>query len=357
MIRLATVFSGIGAIEQALKKNKLDYTIVFACDNGERIVNISEEQKEEILSFNNEKRNEIVKKIYDETGKQNLMKISYMSNYHLKEENWFEDIRFIDGKPFENQVDLFVGGSPCQSFSMIGKRKGLEDARGTLFYDYARLVSEIKPKVFIYENVVGMLNHDNGNTWETIKNVFESLDYDIHWNILNSKDYGIPQDRKRLFVVGFKKEKDFHFPKPVDLVTTMFDYLEKGPISERYYLGKKGFDFVTLTGKGRAKVNQKIIRTQKANQQFNWNGDFVFEKLQTVKNNSAIMNRAHIGNYQGEVGVIRQLTPRECLRLMGFDDDFKITVAVNHMYRQAGNSIVVNVLQAIMDSILEVEKL
>ena len=166
MIRLATVFSGIGAIEQALKKNNEKFNIVFACDNGGREVSISKDEISELNQLNNFERNKIVKELYESTGKINYVKESYFANYNIKEENWYEDIRFIDGSEYKDKVDLFVGGSPCQSFSAIGKRKGLEDARGTLFYEYARLIKEIQPKVFIYENVVGMLNHDKGKTWE-----------------------------------------------------------------------------------------------------------------------------------------------------------------------------------------------
>lgn len=356
MIRLATVFSGIGAIEQALKKNKENFNIVFACDNGEREISISSEEVNELKHLNNFDRNKIVKELYESTGKINYVKESYFANYHINEENWFEDIRFIDGNEYKGKVDLFVGGSPCQSFSVIGKRKGLEDARGTLFYEYARLIKEIQPKVFIYENVVGMLNHDKGKTWEIIQNIFMSLGYDIHWSILNSKDYGIPQNRRRVFVVGFKSKKNFTFPKPIELSTNTFDYLEKPPISAKHYLGRKGFEFVTgEKNKNRARVNRKIIQTQKANQQFNWNGDFIFENIQILKDDFAIMNRAYIGEYNGQMGAIRQLTNRECLRLMGFDDSFKIVVDSTNAYRQAGNSIVVNVLQKILNSIKAVE--
>ena len=356
MIRLATVFSGIGAIEQALHKNNEEFKIIFACDNGEREISITREEINELSLLNNFERNKIVKELYESTGKSNYVKESYFANYDIVEENWYEDIRFIDGKEYKDQVDLFVGGSPCQSFSVIGKRKGLEDARGTLFYEYARLVKEIQPKVFIYENVVGMLNHDKGRTWEIIQEIFMSLGYDIHWSVLNSKDYGIPQNRRRVFVVGFKSKKHFVFPKPFELSTSTFDYLEKGPIPAKHYLGKKGFEFVTgEKNKNRARINREIIQTQKANQQFNWNGDFIFENVQTFVNDSAIMNRAHIGEFNGQMGAIRQLTNRECLRLMGFDDSFKIVVDSTNAYRQAGNSIVVNVLQNILNSIKAVE--
>lgn len=353
-IRLATVFSGIGAIEYALKKQNIPFEIVFACDNGERILSQS---KEDVLNYANESKlshKELqlyVKNLYKQTKKINYVKESYFANYSIREEQWYEDIRYIDGNIFNNKVDLFVGGSPCQSFSNMGKRGGLEDTRGTLFYEFARLVKEIQPKVFIYENVPGMLNHDGGNTWEVIKNVFFDLGYKINFSILNSKDYGIPQNRKRLYVVGFKDlSLKFSFPKAISLNETMFNYLDKA-VEPCFYLGKKGFAFVSHN-KDRARINENIIRTQKANQQFNWNGDFVFIKDNEIKNLEEIKSRAYFGFYNGEHGVIRQLTPRECLRLMGYNDSFKIVVPNVQMYRQSGNSIVVNVFENILKEII-----
>lgn len=359
-LRVATVFSGIGAFEQALIKNKIKFKIVFACDNGEREI---KQNKEDILSYCNEhdfsddELTQYVKGLYDLTKRQNMMKKSYFANYEIDEKRWYEDIRFINGQQYNNKVDFFVGGSPCQSFSIIGKKAGLEDARGTLFYEYARLVKEIQPNYFIYENVPGMLMHDKGNTWKVIKDIFESLDYEIYYQILNAKDYGIPQDRRRLFVVGIKnKGEKFKFPSGIILETTMFDFLETN-IDAKYYLGKKGFEFVTNPKyKNRARVNREIIQTEKANQQFNWNGDFVFEKLDSKKHTNEILNRAFVGKFNGEKGVIRQLTHRECLRLMGFPDTYKIVVPNVWAYRQAGNSIVVNVLSAIVNELLRGER-
>lgn len=360
-IRIATVFSGIGAFEQALIKKKINHEIVFACDNGEREIPYS---YEEIIDygkknkFDNETLNKYVCELYKDSKKENFMKLSYFANYKIQENQWYEDIRFINGKKYHNQVDIFVGGSPCQSFSIIGKRAGLNDVRGTLFYEYARLVKEIKPRVFIYENVCGMLVHDNGNTWNVIIDVFNSLGYKIYWNILNSSNYGIPQNRKRVFVVGFKSDvKDFKFPDPIDLETTMFDYLEND-VPARFYLGKKGFEFVINPKyNSRARVNRDIIQTQKANQQFNWNGDFVFVDYEKIKSNEEIMKRAYIGEWNGRRGAIRQLTHRECHRLMGFSDEYKIVVPNVWAYRQAGNSIVVNVLEYLLDEINRVEKI
>lgn len=354
-LRVATVFSGIGAFEQSLKKRNIGFEIIFACDTGERYIDIDvNEIKKQINNLSPKEQKQYISNLYDKTKKHNYVKDSYFANYDLDESRWYDDIRFLDGKQFRNKVDIFVGGSPCQSFSIIGKRGGLEDARGTLFYEYARLVSEIKPKVFIFENVAGMISHNKGDTWKTIKNVFLSLGYVINCKILNSVNYGIPQDRKRLFVVGFRdKSIKFNFPEPIELKTTLFDYLED-EVCYKHYLGEKGFKFVTNPKyKNRARINRKVIQTQKANQQFNWNGDFVFEPFDKSKHNRKIQERAYLGMYENQKGYCRQLSYRECMRLMGYPDSYKIVVPNVPAYRQAGNSIVVNVLEFLVKAIID----
>lgn len=355
-LKLATVFSGIGAVEQALRKLDIDFDIVFACDNGERVIDIPKEQiLSELNSLKQEEKNSHIKKLYNSTKKINYVKKSYFENYIISEESWHEDIRFIDGNCFTGTVDMLVGGSPCQSFSIIGKGKGLDDERGNLVFEFIRLVREVRPRVFIYENVPGILYHNKSKTWEKIEKYFESLNYKIYKDVLNSSDYGIPQNRKRLFVVGFAENiENFLFPDKQVLVKFVSNFLEKD-IPARHYLGKKGFEFVTNpANKNRARVNEPIIKTQKANQQYNWNGDFIFEKFEKVASREDILERAYVGEYNGELGVVRQLTYRECLRLMGFPDDFKIVVPNISAYRQAGNSIVVNVLEELLKEILKV---
>lgn len=190
-IRLATMFSGIGAIEYALKRLKISNKIVFASDNDK------------------------------------FVKESYYANYKIDNEQWYNDVKDIDGKKYLNKIDLLVGGSPCQSFSMVGKRKGFEDTRGTLFYDFARVIKESQPKVFIYENVKGLTNHDKGNTFKTMKATFDELGYKYFYKTLNSKDYGVPQHRLRIFVVGFTGNAfNFDFLKESSLQGLMQDYLE-----------------------------------------------------------------------------------------------------------------------------------
>lgn len=354
-MNIATVFSGIGSIEQAVKRvyGNDNLNIIFACDNGERELLLTKEEIENLTKgYSDKQKQNKIKEIYWGKGKRNFVKESYFANYDISEDNWFEDIRFINGKPFKNKVDIFVGGSPCQSFSVIGKRAGLEDARGTLFYDFARLITEIKPKVFLYENVPGMMSHDSGKTWTHIQDIFLSLGYKVFIKVLNAKDFGIPQNRSRLYVVGFQDENiHFNFPEPKILEKTSFDFLDS-EIDKKYYLKEKGFKFVT-TNPHRARINREIIRTQKANQQYNWNGDFIFEPYDKLRHKNAIDNGAYMGSFNNTKGFLRKLTPNECLKLMGFKD-FNIVVPDMHMYRQSGNSIVVDVLENILIKIKEV---
>lgn len=487
ILRLATVFSGIGAIEHALDRMNLSHNIVFACDNGDVDVlskkipeNINEIEKELsdltekikkieiqteedslykseldlILAKTNDeinnykqmnldnsteikisrklkdicqrtgmlhekinsfkilkelskisdcaKKKKIVDNLYKGKEESNKVKKTYQANYKLSDDDFHWNVSFLDGKQYENQVDLFVGGSPCQSFSLVGKQRGLADTRGTLFYEYARLVKEIRPKVFIYENVKALLSNDEGRTWETVQKVFTDLNYSWNYKVLNAKDYGIPQNRERVFVVGFRNDlklaKPFEFPEPIKLEKKMQDFLlDNAPGG--YFLPKKGVDFVTSEKNLRkcyTQIDGEIQLCQKKNQQFNWHGDFVFQseddarkKIKTDLEKYFLsdkvrkyvlatgtkgfysrpetdlevarpllttmhkMHRAGVDNYVTTDGRLRKLTPRECFRLMGFSDDFVIPVSDTSAYQQAGNSIVVDVLIHIMNSILE----
>ena len=207
-LRIGTVFSGIGAPEQGLERLGVEYETIFACDNGEREIDIDYEKEFEIvksLPTIEEKRKYVDDLYASKTKKQNYVKTSYLANYKVNNNNYFQDVKLLDGTDFNGKVDLFIGGSPCQSFSVGAKdRLGFEDTRGTLFFEFCRLVKEIQPKVFIYENVFAVLRHDNGKTWKTMLNSFEDLGYHFTWKILNAKDYGIPQNRRRMFVIGFK---------------------------------------------------------------------------------------------------------------------------------------------------------
>lgn len=314
------------------------------------------------------KKKEYVDNLYKGNEKRNKVKTSYMANYECDDNHFHWDVTFIDGHQYRNQVDLFVGGSPCQSFSSLGKKRGLSDTRGTLFYEYARLVDEIQPKVFIYENVRAVLTNDCGRTWEKMKEVFEELGYNIYFtnedkpSVLNALDYGIPQSRNRIFVVGFRSdielEKEFEFPKKLKLEHKMEDFLldntpegcflpkktliftekeEKDTIDEKYFLSERIKKTILSAGPNDMYGEPKIDR------------EIALPLLSSMHK----MHRAGTDNYVTTNGKIRRLLPRECLRLMGFSDDWKIVVPDTPMYQQAGNSIVVDVLINILDEIIK----
>lgn len=349
-------------------------------------------------------RKKYVDQLYTGLEKKNKVKTSYMANYNVSEDDFHWNVAFLNGKQYRGKVDLFVGGSPCQSFSLVGKQRGLDDTRGTLFYEYARLIDEIRPKIFIYENVRAVTSHDNGKTWSKMQEVFNELGYKYYYDVLNAKNYGIPQNRERVFVVGFREDiapKDkFEFPKAIELEKTMKDFLiDNAPGG--YFLPKKGVEFVTKEKnleKRFTQIDGDVQLCQKKNQQYNWHGDFIFQSEEDAKRREIPdlekyflsekvkkyvlstgtknfyskpkvdldiarpllttmhkMHRAGVDNYVTTEGRLRKLTPRECLRLMGFSDNFKIVVADTPMYQQAGNSIVVDVLIAILKEI-DIEK-
>ena len=369
-VRLATVFSGIGAMEFAFKRLRISHEIVFACDNGEREIEYDiEKERKKIYSLKSiEEKKKYADSLYaNKTKQHNYVQESYLANYEMNENRYFQDIVLLDGRDFKNKVDLFVGGSPCQSFSSVGFQAGLDDTRGTLFYEFARLVKEIQPNVFIYENVRNLLNHDKGKTWSVIKSVFDSLNYDLKFDVLNASDYGIPQTRRRLIVVGTKKKLKANYefpPKTKKLKYKMKDFTinnciegglsydkngdlkfskKKGIPDDKYTLSPLLYKYVmnggTKTFYTRPKINLDIARTL----------------LKTMGNR----HRAGVDNYVSfdgteKLGSVRMLTEREAHRLMGFTDDYKIVVSRAQAYKQAGNSIVVDVLMNILKNLLDI---
>ena len=353
---IGTLFSGIGSIEHALCRLNIKHKIVFACD---------------ICKY---------------------VKKSYFANYKINEEDWYLNVNNVKGNKYKN-IDMIVGGSPCQSFSFVGKQKGLEDERGNLIFEFIRVIKEAQPKLFIFENVKGLTTHNKKQTFNYIKSKFNELNYNIEYSILNGKDYGIPQSRNRLFMIGINKKysniKIKTFPPPkINLSIKMKDLLEDN-VENKYYLQEKGISFVTKEKNIRKRytqINGDIALCQKKNQQYNWHGDFIkeyrkipskyylSEKVKKYVLSSGTknyktstktdldiarpllstmhkMHRAGVDNYITYQKKIRKLTPRECLRLMGFTDNFKIVVSDTRMYQQAGNSIIVNIFMEIIKQI------
>lgn len=409
-MKLATVFSGIGAIEQALHRMGIDYEIVFACDNGDVELNLLDgdeledytilkkqrskkqlKKQEDIdrLEKLGEKENQIAedirsqiqlmpnkidkKKYVDELYKKrsrqtNFVKTAYLANYgHLINIDDFHlDIRFLDATDYANDdIDLLVGGSPCQAFSAVGAQYGLSDTRGTLFYEFARIVKETQPRVFIYENVRGLTTHDNGHTWEVMKSVFkDDLNYRISEpQILNASDYGIPQSRRRIFAIGIREDikcADFIYPEPIQLKYTMQDFLEDNCAFGHFNYNPSNGELVVERVPGRPDkkftltpaVQKYVLAGGTSNYKTSTETDLPIAR--TLMKMMTQHHRAGVDNYitvSKDPLVLRQLSDREALRLMGFPDDFKIAVSSMQTLRQAGNSIVVDVLMAIIREI------
>lgn len=409
MITIGTDFSGIGSPEQALIKMGIEHQSMFACD-------------------------------VDKYAKQ-----SYLANH--KTENFYDDItkRNHNETPY---VDLYVAGFPCQTFSMAGKRKGFEDTRGTLFFDLLQYLKAKKPKYFVLENVKGLLSHNGGRTFLTILDCLaktvntqysfttydDGLNYYVYYKVLNTKDFGIPQSRERVFIVGFRDEKhSFKFPKKIPLAKRLKDVLEN-KVDQKYFLKEetvkklqeynkrnkeKGNYFkakfhdiekevMSLIKVGGMGVDNLIVHNlqQRSESRPSIKKDknaggvghltkqdgtsycldagntqaIEVKQLNPSKESGGVQpyqqNRVYDINglspaLQAELGgershnintnTIRRLTPIECFRLQGFPDSFvnkckEQGVSNTQLYKQAGNTMTVNVMEHLFREILINEK-
>lgn len=258
--------------------------------------------------------------------------------------------------------DILCAGFPCQAFSIAGRRGGFEDTRGTLFFDVAQIIQTRKPKAILLENVKGLINHDKGMTLKTILNVLrDDLGYFVpEPKIINARDYGVPQNRERIFIVAFKNKKaaeKFKYPDPLPDSTAVEDILEREEVSVKYYLSTQYL---------------KTLREHKARHASKGNG-FGYEIIEDDAVANAIVcggmgrernlviddrlqNFEPVTNIKGKVNRegIRKMTPREWARLQGFPDTFKIPVSDAAAYKQFGNSVAVPAVKAVFKKALEV---
>ncbi len=270
------------------------------------------------------------------------------------------DITQIDEKDIPS-FDICLAGFPCQAFSLAGARKGFDDnykglCRGTLFLDVARICEEHRPDVIFCENVKGLAIHDRGRTLSIIIDTFEKLGYDVYTNKnqpINSKNYGVPQNRERIYIVAFKNTIDssgFEFPPPYDSSKTIADIVEENPVCVKYYLSTAYID--TLR-------KHKARHVEKGNG-FGYEirpmdgiaGAIVCGGMGRERNlliDDRLTDFTPVTHIKGEVNRegIRKMTPREWARLQGFPDSFKLPVADVHLYKQLGNSVTVNVIEQI----------
>lgn len=372
-IKVGTDFSGIGAPEQALKNLGYDFEMVFACE-------------------------------IDKHASR-----SYQEIHPEPPNKFYIDITKRDHKEVE-PLDLYVAGFPCQSFSMAGKRKGWStdengqpvDKRGTLFFEVAEFIQVNQPKVFILENVRGLISHEGGKTYQTIIDILtngggtfngqmsldvfdDGLGYHVYAQVLNSKQHGVPQNRERIFIIGFKDFRPFSFPKSEPLKKRLKDVLE-AEVNEKYYLSENAVSRLVNNGEGfksNIKTENEVGSTIFSSMHKLARGmDLIKVKSATkdgyeiaqegdsinFKNPNSETRRGRVGKQisqtieaNNEVGVyadrIRRLTPLECWRLQDFPDEafFKAQAVSSdtQLYRQAGNSITVRVIQKIIERIYE----
>jgi DNA (cytosine-5)-methyltransferase 1 len=381
MLKVGSDFSGVGAFNQALKRLGVEYKEVFACD------------------------------------KDKFARQTFVANYG-EPESFPNDVyqRVIP----EDSLDIYMTSPPCQSFSLAGKRLGKNDPRGVLFFNSLEFIEKNKPRFFIFENVKGLLSDNSGATFNEwldylggksvngTVNMFPfagSVPYHIYWQVLNAKDYGVPQNRERVFIIGIRDDKDnsFRFPKTVPLTKRLKDVLE-GSVDGKYYLSDKMINVLThhknpiiknenpeksacihscyfkmggrdqqyiKDGHGLHVQGPKVVcfgrseaEKERRREHFKATGkdsgsfkdkELILKDTDCYDTIIASPNPQKEGLIYSESRV-RRLTPTECFRLMDFPDSLvenarNVGISDSQLYKQAGNSIVVGVLYNILKNL------
>lgn len=300
---------------------------------------------------------------------------SYKAIYDTENEVELGDITTMhDGEweKFKGNCDMIVGGTPCQSFSIAGKRLGFEDTRGTVFFSYVNAIKQVQPKYFLFENVKGLMSHDKGNTIKVILKAFDEVGYDLDFEVFNSKYYGVPQNRERIYIVGIRKDlsdkpfkpvavgkkkmdllkawttcevsyKQIHPTLQTEVTTRLVDVLED-EVDEKYYLSEKMVSNAKYDNELKGLLNHYNYRE--------------LDTIHSIYKVSPTLNTMQGGGRQPKIVTpikkrIRKLTPLECWRLQGFTDEqfYKAkdsSVSNSQLYKQAGNSVTVNVVDEIV---------
>lgn len=286
------------------------------------------------------------------TGETKVVFSSEIDKFSIKtyETNFGEtphgDITKISTNDIPNH-DILVGGFPCQAFSQAGKKLGFEDTRGTLFFEIARILADKKPKCFLLENVRNLVSHDKGKTFKTILNTLKNLDYEVYYSLFKAKDFGVPQNRERIYIVGFHKKlvpnySSFKFPVATHIETKVGDILEKN-VNSKYTISDNLWN-----GHQRRKIEHKEKGNGFGYSLFNEDSPYTNTiSARYYKDGSEILIEQKGKNP-------RKLTPREAARLQGFPENFIIPVSDTQSYKQFGNSVAVPVINAIAIEILKV---
>tara|TARA_R100000426_G_scaffold74353_1_gene52044 strand:+ start:2069 stop:3049 length:981 start_codon:yes stop_codon:yes gene_type:complete len=280
----------------------------------------------------------------------------------------YGDATTIDETKLPN-FDILVGGFPCQAFSMAGKRKGFDEARGTLFFDVARILAHKKPRNFILENVKGLLSHNKGKTFETILGILSDLGYIVEWELLNSKNYGVPQSRERVYIVGHlrgqSQPKVFSFRKSTEKSNQNPKELTKNIGQGQRVYSTNGASVSIKAGGGGQGGKTGLYKIPQATKQgYEWAnlGDSV--NLQNLKSKTRrgrvgkqIAQTLDTGNQQYAIvkSQIRRLTPIECERLQGFPDNWTEGLSDTQRYKCMGNAVTTNVVEWVVTQLYKKE--
>ena len=265
--------------------------------------------------------------------------IMYEANFGEKP---FGDVTKIAAEDVPDH-DILTGGFPCQSFSIIGNKLGFADTRGPLFFDVERILKTKQPKAFLLENVKHLTTHDKGRTFKIILEHLENLGYFIHYKVLNGLDFGVPQKRERIIVVGFKKNYPFEFPRNGAETKTLADILEPdNQIDKKHFLS----DYFRKKLETKLKEQNKKITYRPVVLHENKGGNL------GIHRHSCALRANGSYNYLTVNGE-RRLTPREMLRLQGFPDTFKIVVPDTQARKQAGNSVVIPKIEAVARAMIQ----
>lgn len=264
---------------------------------------------------------------------------TYTKNFG--QDNIHGDITKINEKEIPEH-DILLAGFPCQPFSQAGLKQGFSDTRGTLFFDIERILLEKKPKAFLLENVKQLKGHNKGNTLKVIIQHLNKAGYKVFWDVLKARDFGIPQNRERIYIVGFLDHSvDFNFPVPLNLPTRVGDILDK-KVDDKYTISDR-----LWTGHQRRKRENKLKGKGFGYGLFEHDSEYTNTiSARYYKDGSEILIKQDNKNP-------RKLTPREAARLQGFPEDFQIPVSDNQAYKQFGNSVCVPVIEAIAENILK----
>ena len=289
---------------------------------------------------------------------------------HFPEHKAYGDITKIVAADLPD-FELLVGGFPCQSFSIAGKRRGFDDTRGTMFFELARIIKEKQPRLFVFENVKGLLSHDNGNTFLTIITTLDELGYDCQWQVLNSKNHGVPQNRERVFIIGHLRgtSRPEVFPFGADNKETIERSVHTGTLTSRYPASQREGTYIEENGNPSGEIIQ--INTPVHSNDRVYGAEGISPTLNTMQggNRQPFIQNPKMLNFKKDyensaaitatsykeppvVNAIRRLTPTECERLQGFPDGWTEGVSDTQRYKCCGNAVTVNVIKDIFEKIL-----